>query len=178
MNNFFIVRPSAVSMVYDDTNGESLETYSNLTIDLDEWPLDGFFTEVGRYFVDEIIYSELSHYEVTGIKFKRIKNVICSGNFMKYPSDVILPSYRQLIVNGDAFKDDFGIYISKNGRGFLVMSEKALKILLKRNCQNIMGEKIPPDIEKDIYFESVLTKIKSDPMFYPYFHESMFFKNK
>lgn len=176
MNSFFLVRPSVVNTVYDDPNVNISEIYSNLKIDLDDWPLDGFFTEVGRYFVDEIIYSELSYYELTGIKFKKIKSVICSGNFMKYPYDVILPSYRQLIICGSAFTDDFGVYVNNKGRGFLVMSERALKILLKRNCQNIMGEKIPSEIDKDFYFESVLAKLTSDPMFYPYFRETMFFK--
>ncbi len=178
MNNFFLVRPSVISMVYNDPSLNNSQIYSELTIDLDEWPLDGFFTEVGRYFVDEIIYSELSYYKISGIIFKKIKNVISSGNFEKYPSDVVLPSYRQLLVNGSVFIDDFGIHLCKNGRGLLVVSEKALRILLRRNCQNIMGEKIPIDTEKEIYFENVLLRIKSDPMIFPYLHESMFFNSK
>lgn len=100
--------------------------------------------------------------------------MISSGNFEKYPDDVILPAYRQLIVDGIAFKDDFGIYTTKNGIGFLILSEKALKILLNRNCQNIRGEKIPTNIDLEAYFQGAVTKLRT-AQFYPYFHESMFF---
>ncbi len=127
--------------------------------------------------MDEIIYSELIYERLTGIKFKKIKHVKSSGNFEIYPDDVILPSYREMIVNGKPFNDDFGIYHLPNNYPFLVTSEKALKILLNRNCQNIMGEKIPFDIDLHIYFENVLailSKVSLGSKF-PYFHVSMFF---
>lgn len=179
MNKFFFIDPCIISRIYpnDTPNDLDQNIWSEYVIDLDSWPLDNFAQDVRVYFVDEILYSILSRYQITGIQFKKIKVITSSGNFEVYPKDVVLPSFREMLVTGIANKDDFGIYSLPNNYPFLVVSYKALKILLNKNCNNIQGEQIPDNIDLEAYFKSIFVKIQNGDDF-PYLHESMFFKNK
>ncbi|MBK8624858.1 MAG: hypothetical protein IPN86_04615 [Saprospiraceae bacterium] len=127
MNNYFFIDPCVINRVYTDETFKDLDPniWSEYVIDLDSWPLDNFTQGVRVYFVDEILYSILSRYQITGIKFKKINLITSSGNFEVYPNDVVLPSFREMVVTGIAKKDDFGIYSLPNNYPFLVVSYKS-----------------------------------------------------
>jgi len=123
--------------------------YSDFELIVDDWPLDYFFEDTPAFIVDERLYSIISYKKISGVRFKKIAKITKGPNFVIYPDDTILASFREMEIIGTPFQDDFGIYKLpiEDGyfRKYLVASEKVVKVLVFNNCIELRGEYIEGD---------------------------------
>ena len=143
--------------------------------------LSYFFDDSFSCVVDERLYSMISYQKITGVQFKKIYYIEKGPNFVIYPEDTVLPNFREVVIIGTPFRDDFGIYKLpiEDGyfREYLVASEKAVKLLVLNNCIELRGAIIEGN--PDDYFlknrEIALSSNASLPIF-PRFEQKQFLK--
>ena len=147
-SRYFNIEPSAFDG-YDKLEGKDLEKvdtnlYANFKLVVNDWPLDYFFDNSFSCIVDERLYSIISYQKITGVQFKKISYIEKGPNFVIYPEDTVLPNFREVVITGTPFKDDFGVYKLPIEDGYfieyLVASEKAVKLLVLNNCIELRGE--------------------------------------
>ncbi len=155
--------------------------YSDFKLVLNDWPLDYFFDNSFSCIVDERLYSIINYQKISGIQFKKILYVEKGPDFDIYPEDTFLPNFREVVILGTPFQDDFGMFKLPIGDGYfreyLVASEKAVKLLVLNNCIELRGEIIEGSPQD--YFvkcrEISLSSNASLPLF-PRFEQKHFLK--
>ena len=171
---------------YDKLDNEELinldiNIFADFKLVVNDWPLDYFFANSFACIVDERLYSIISYQKISGVRFKKISYVEKGPDFDIYPEDTVLPHFREVVIVGTPFRDDFGIYKLSIEDGYfieyLVVSEKAVKLLVLNNCIELSGEIIEGN--PDDYFlknrEIALSSNASLPIF-PRFEQKQFLK--
>ncbi|MBK7808568.1 MAG: hypothetical protein IPJ51_20110 [Saprospiraceae bacterium] len=172
---------------YEKLDNEELmnfdvNTFADFKLVVNDWPLDYFFDNSFTFIVDERLYSIISYQKISGVRFKKISYVEKGPDFDIYPEDTVLPNFREVVIIGTPFRDDFGIYKLPIGDGYfieyLVASEKGVKLLVLNNCIELRGEIIEGN--PDNYFlknrEIALSSNASLPIF-PRFEQKQFLRD-